>query len=106
MLHKKRLAMPSDSNRNVLFGASDTMKVMWYVYILECGDGTLYTGTTTDVARRVDEHRSGTGAKYTASRGVKRLVYTEKKSSRSSAQKREAEIKNWTRLQKTRLIQK
>jgi len=77
---------------------------MWYVYILECRDGTLYTGATTDVERRLLEHKQGIGAKYTKARGVKRLVYSERKRTRSTAQKREAQIKGWTRLQKKRLI--
>lgn len=79
---------------------------MWYVYILECRDGTLYTGATTDIKRRVEEHRAGEGAKYTRIRGVRGLVYSERKKSRSTAQKRESEIKSFTRAQKKSLIQK
>lgn len=79
---------------------------MWYVYILECGDGSLYTGATIDLKRRVEEHKRGEGAKYTKIRGVKRLVYSERKRTRSTAQKREAVIKQLTRLEKKRLIQR
>lgn len=78
---------------------------MWYVYILECGDGTLYTGSTNDLKRRVAEHKRGEGAKYTKSRGIRRLVYSERKRTRSTAQRREAEIKGFTRAQKMSLIQ-
>lgn len=78
---------------------------MWYVYIVECNDGTLYTGSTNNVKRRIAEHQRGEGAKYTKARGVRRLVYTERKQSRSTAQRREAEIKGFTREEKMRLIQ-
>ena len=50
---------------------------MWYVYILRCGDGTLYTGSTDDVERRLAAHRAGKGAKYTRGRGPLELVYSE-----------------------------
>lgn len=73
------------------------------VYILECKDGTLYTGITTDVERRIAEHTNGTGAKYTRARKVKRLLYTEKHKNRSAAQKREAQIKALTRTKKLEL---
>lgn len=77
---------------------------MWYVYILECSDGTLYTGTTTDVARRLGEHTTGRGAKYTRGRGVSKLTYHETCASRSDAYRREAWIKGLTRGKKLDLI--
>jgi putative endonuclease len=77
---------------------------MYYVYMLLCGDDTIYTGITTDVERRVQQHRSGKGARYTRSRGAKRLLYTERKRSRSTASKREAEIKKMTRNEKLALV--
>ncbi len=77
---------------------------MYYVYMLLCGDDTIYTGITTDVERRVQQHRSGKGARYTRSRGAKRLLYTERKRSRSTASKREAEIKRMTRSEKLALV--
>ncbi len=77
---------------------------MYFVYILKCKDGSLYTGITTDVARRLAEHKAGTGAKYTRAKGVETLVYTEQCEGRSEASKREAEIKSLTRLQKLELI--
>jgi len=78
---------------------------MYWVYILECNDGTLYTGITTDVKRRVLEHQNRTGAKYTKIRGVKKLCYQEKRPDRSLASKREYEIKQLSREDKLKLIQ-
>ena len=77
---------------------------MWYVYILRCGDGTFYTGSTDDVERRLAVHRSGKGAKYTRGRGPLELVYQEALPDRSSALRREAAIKKLPRAQKERLI--
>lgn len=79
---------------------------MYFLYILKCSDNTLYTGITTDVARRFAEHVKGTGGKYTRARKPKKVVYTEKHLNRSTASKREAEIKKMTRKQKLTLIQK
>ena len=76
----------------------------WHVYILECGDGSLYTGITNDIERRIAQHRSGKGAKYTRTRGVKKLLYTVALVSRSEALKREHEIKRLTRKEKLRII--
>ena len=61
----------------------------WYVYMLRCGDGSLYTGSTTDVARRLREHQNGTGAKYTRTRPPVTLAYTEEAPDRSAAQRRD-----------------
>lgn len=77
---------------------------MYFVYLIACRDGSIYTGITTDVARRLDEHRAGKGGSYTRSRKVKKLLYTESHSDRSSALKREAEIKKWKRGEKLRLV--
>ncbi len=79
----------------------------YYVYILECNDGSLYTGITTDVTKRLDEHNTKTcGAKYTKARRPVKLLYDEPSSDRSSASKREYEIKKLTRLKKLQLIEK
>ncbi len=75
------------------------------VYIVECADKTLYTGWSTDVARRVKEHNAGRGAKYTRTRGPVRLVYTEAQPNRSAAMKRELQIKRMSRAKKLRLIE-
>ena len=76
----------------------------WYVYILRCGDGTLYTGITDDVDRRFAAHAAGKGAKYTRGRGPLTLVYTEELPDKSAALKREIAIKKMKRGEKLRLI--
>jgi len=78
---------------------------MYFVYILKCKDGSLYTGITTDIARRLAEHASGKGAKYTRGKKVGKVVYSEKKKNRSTASKREAAIKSMSRKEKLALIQ-
>lgn len=80
--------------------------VAWYVYMLRCGDGTLYTGITDDVERRLAAHRSGKGAKYTRGRGPLELVYTEEQPDKSAALRREVQIKKLRREQKEALIAK
>ena len=76
----------------------------WYVYILRCGDGTLYTGISDDVARRLAAHRSGKGAKYTRGRGPLELVYQEQAPDKSASLRREAAIKRLKRSEKEILI--
>ena len=76
---------------------------MWYIYILECADGTLYTGITTDVNKRLETHNKGKGARYTRCRlPVKLRVYF-KVEDRSKASKEEYRIKQLTREQKLEL---
>jgi putative endonuclease len=77
---------------------------MYFVYLLECKDGSLYTGITTNVERRFAEHKSGAGGHYTSAREVAKIAYTEKHPNRSSASKREAEIKSWRREKKLDLL--
>ena len=77
----------------------------WYVYIVRASDQTLYTGITTDLDRRLAEHQSGKGgAKYFRGRDALEMVFTESKHTRSTASKRETEIKKLTRHQKLSLI--
>lgn len=76
----------------------------WKLYILRCGDGTLYTGITTDVEKRLEAHRSGKGAKYTRGRTPLELVYREECGDHSAALKRELEIKVLSREEKLKLI--
>jgi putative endonuclease len=76
-----------------------------YCYIIECGDGTLYTGWTTDPERRIKEHRAGRGARYTASRKPLRLVYVEPQPDRSTAMRREIQIKRYSTKKKRSLIE-
>lgn len=80
------------------------MDSVWYLYILRCGDGTLYTGITTDVEKRLGQHRSGKGAKYTRGRAPLELVYREECGSHSDALKRECAVKSMTREQKQKLV--
>ena len=78
----------------------------YFVYILECSDGTLYTGITKDVAKRLDEHNnSDKGAKYTKARRPVKLLYKESSENRSTALKCEYAIKKLTRVKKLQLIQ-
>ena len=75
-----------------------------FVYVLECADGTFYTGYTTDVERRVDEHNAGEGAKYTRGRTPVELVHVESFDSKSAAMSREYEVKALSRREKERLV--
>ena len=77
----------------------------WFVYMLRCRDGSLYTGYTDDVERRVAVHQSGKGAKYTRGRGPLELLYVEQCEDHSQALKREHQIKALTRAEKLALIQ-
>lgn len=78
----------------------------YFLYILKCADKSLYTGITTDVKRRFEEHKNGKGGHYTSSKKALKILYTEKHKDRSSALKREAEIKRWSREKKLDLIKK
>jgi len=77
--------------------------MMYFLYLLECADKSIYTGITTDVARRFKEHQTGKGGHYTRSHEVVRVLYTEKFKTRSDALSREIEIKRWNRKQKLAL---
>jgi putative endonuclease len=79
---------------------------MYYVYILKCVDRSLYTGITTDVERRFEEHKNKKGGSYTSSHKPIKIVYIESVESRGVALRREAEIKSWTRSKKLDLIKK
>ena len=81
------------------------MDKKWYVYILLCRGQTLYCGISDDVLRRLEQHRSGRGAKYTRGRGPLELVYVEECESYSDALKREYAIKKLSRLEKLNLIE-
>ena len=81
------------------------MEKTWYLYILRCGDDTLYTGITTDVQRRLADHRAGKGAKYTRGRAPLELVYEEKCGTHSDALKREYAVKALPRAEKEKLFQ-
>lgn len=78
----------------------------WYVYMLRCGDGTLYTGITDDVEKRLGAHRAGKGAKYTRGRGPLELAYVEEQPDKSTALRREIAIKKLSRQEKLKLLEK
>lgn len=78
----------------------------WFVYLLRCSDGSLYTGITTDLTRRCRQHNAGTASRYTRTRRPTRLVYSEPALNRSLALKREAFIKTFSRGQKESLIRR
>lgn len=81
------------------------MEKTWKVYMLRCGDGSLYTGISVDVQARLTAHRNGKGAKYTRGRGPLELVYEEECSDKGTALKRELAIKALPREEKLKLIQ-
>jgi len=76
----------------------------WFVYILKCSNGCFYTGITNDVSRRLKQHRTGKGAKYTRAFGAGKIVCVVVARDRSAASKKEAEIKGWTRKEKMDFI--
>ena len=99
--------MQDSNNERAGFPAlhfGDFMEHSWKLYILRCGDGSLYTGITTDVEKRLEAHRSGKGAKYTRGRGPLELVYREECGEHSAALKREHEIKQLSRQEKEKLL--
>ena len=80
------------------------METPWQLYILRCGDGTLYTGIAVDAEKRLRQHRSGKGAKYTRGRGPLEMVYLEQCENHPQALRRELEVKKLTRAEKEVLI--
>ena len=81
-----------------------TLTLNWFVYIIESSDKSYYTGITTDVERRFTQHKEGSGAKFFSGRTPVKIVYKEDGHNKSSALRREAEIKNLTRKDKQQLI--
>jgi len=77
----------------------------WHIYIIECSDGNLYTGITNNLERRIKAHSSGNGCRFTKYRTPVTLVHSEKAATKSSALKREAQIKRMPRIKKLTLIQ-
>ena len=77
---------------------------MWYVYIVRCNDSSLYTGITNDLQKRISKHNEGSASKYTRAKTPVKLLYTEQFPTRSAAQSREAEIKNFSREDNKKLI--
>ena len=81
-----------------------TKKQTWYVYILRCYDGSLYTGIATNIPHRISEHRRKKGSAYVRAHLPVKLIHQEPHKSRSEALRREAEIKSWTRAKKLKLV--
>jgi len=79
---------------------------MYYVYLIECGDKSIYTGITTDLIRRFKEHKAGIGSRYTKAKKVNKILHTEKFKTRREALRREAQIKSWSRTKKLELIKR
>ena len=77
---------------------------MWFVYIIQCIDGSLYTGSTNNLEKRFEAHKSGKGAKYTRSHKPKKIVFFKRYGKKTMALRKEREIKNWTRGQKLKFI--
>ena len=76
----------------------------WYVYIVRCRNGALYTGITTDLTRRIEQHNQGKGAKYTRANGPVELVYSEVSQGHTEALRREREVKKFSRGKKLELV--
>ncbi len=77
---------------------------MYYLYLLQCRDSTLYTGVARDVDARIEQHAAGRGSKYVRARKVGKIVYTEPHATLADAMRREREVKSWRRPQKLALI--
>ncbi len=80
------------------------LKEKWYLYIIECKDGSLYTGITNDLKRRIGQHNRGRGCRFTRFRIPVKLLYNEVHPSKGAALKREAEIKGWKKHRKLELL--
>jgi len=87
-----------------LYSDGEVMEIPWWVYILECADGTLYTGATPNVRSRLIKHNKGKASKYTRSRLPVKVVWRQEHPNKSIAMKREAAIKKLTRKQKEDMI--
>jgi predicted GIY-YIG superfamily endonuclease len=76
----------------------------WHLYILRCGDGSLYTGISTDPCQRLRRHNAGKGSRYVRRKGMAALVYTEPCVDKRAARRRELEIQSWSRQEKLLLL--
>lgn len=77
---------------------------MWFVYVLQCSDGSFYTGATSNLKKRFLEHKAGKGGRYTRSHKVIKIIYSEKFTLKSQALKKEYEIKSWNREKKIKTL--
>ena len=109
MLHGQyKVLIEAQNETNLLYQYKSKQRAKclmeWFVYIIECRDGSLYTGITNDLDKRLAKHNAGVGAKYTATRRPVRLVHYEPVGNRSEASKREIEIKRLCRREKQRIF--
>lgn len=77
---------------------------MWFIYILLCEDGSLYTGCSNNIEQRFSDHKNGKGGRYTRSHKPIKIIYQEKSPTHSEALKRESEIKSWNREKKIKIL--
>lgn len=77
---------------------------MWFVYILQCVDGSLYTGYSNDLRQRFEDHKNGKGGHYTRSHKPSKIIYKEKFATKGQALKREYEIKKWSKEKKVKVL--
>lgn len=101
MVHGEKRILPDEVGED--YTEREVRGMSWYVYMLRCKDDTLYTGMTDDVERRLEAHRAGRGAKYTRGRGPLELVYREEQPDKSSALRREIQLKKPSRQEKLAL---
>ena len=76
---------------------------MYFLYLIQCSDNSIYTGITSDLERRFGEHKNKKGGHYTASHKVEKIIHTEEFGTKSAALKREAEVKSWRQEKKLKL---
>ena len=88
----------------MVFDHSKNFMKKYYVYLLECADKSIYTGSTSDLKKRIDQHSNQKGAKYTKYRLPVKLIYSESYDTLLKARRRESEIKGWSRDEKLQLI--
>jgi putative endonuclease len=95
---------PEQASPCLLQASASKGRIMWYVYMLACEGGSIYTGITDNIGRRFSEHSDGKGGHYTNYNRPKKILYKESYNSRVSAEKREQQIKRWSRAKKLALI--
>ena len=96
--------LPLVPRKIIVSGMAESEQKQWFFYLARCSDGSLYSGIAVDPARRMDVHNAGKGARYTRSRLPVVMVYSEPLPDQSSALKREAAVRKWSRQQKEALI--
>ena len=106
MAGEKEFTNLDETGKDTNIEDAEKNEASYWVYILKCRDNTLYTGIARDPYKRLEQHNSGKGAKYTRNRRPCKLLYTEPQDNRSTAQSREYQIKQLTRTEKLDLIKR